>query len=251
MHRFYLPPAPGQVEVLVLDGPEAQHGWRVLRLKPGERVIVLDGAGHEFLCAVRKCSRAEIQLGILEKKFIPAKPWQITLLQAIPKGKTFEDIIQKGVELGVSRIVPLLSERVLTHLDGAGALGKAAKWRRVAIEAIKQCGSAWLPQIEVPLAPRAFLARRETFDLPLIASLQGDRRHAQTWFAAYVAKQGRPPQSVCVWIGPEGDFTPAEVSAVQAAGAWPISLGDLVLRTDTAAIYSLSILNHELQSAFA
>jgi len=251
MHRFYLPPAPGQDAVLTLDGREAHHGLRVLRLEPGERVTVLDGAGHESVCAVHQCSRSEVQLVVLEKKSVPPKPWQITLLQAIPKGRTFEDIIQKAVELGVARIVPLLSERVVTQLEEKSALDKAGKWRRVAIEAIKQCGSTWLPQIEAPLSPKSFLARGEKFDLPLIASLHGERRHARACFAAYLAKHGRPPQSVSVWIGPEGDFTPEEVRAVLAAGAWPISLGDLVLRVETAAIYSLSILQHELQSAFA
>src|SRR6185295_17118967 len=97
----------------------------------------------------------------------------------------------------------------------------------------------------------AFLARGERFDLPLIASLHDERHHARAWFEAHQAKHNRPPQSVCVWIGPEGDFTPGEVDAVKSSGAWPVSLGDLILRTDTAAIYCLSILNHELQSAFA
>ena len=251
MRRFYLPPARCEDAALTLDGREAHHGSRVLRLEPGEGVTVLDGVGHEYLCEVRECFRKEIKLVVLEKKMTPRKPWQITLLQAIPKGKTFEDIVQKAVELGAARIVPLLSERVVTQLEGKSALDKAAKWRLVAIEAIKQCGSPWLPQIDVPLTPKGFLARGESFDLPLIASLHAGRRHARAWFEAHLAKHGRPPQSVCVWIGPEGDFTPEEVGAAQSAGARPISLGDLVLRTETAAIYCLSILNHELQSAFA
>jgi 16S rRNA (uracil1498-N3)-methyltransferase len=142
-----------------------------------------------------------------------------------------------------------LSERVVTQLDADTAPDKRMKWQRVAIEAIKQCGSAWLPQIDLPLAPEAFLARGEQFDLPLIAALQGERRHARSCFAQYQARHGRLPKSVCIWIGPEGDFTPAELKAALAAGACPISLGDLVLRTDTAAIYALSILNHELLAA--
>lgn len=251
MHRFYLPPAPGQDEILTLDGPEARHGLRVLRLQPGDRVIVLDGLGHQSICAVRDCARTRLQLAVLEKQAIPPKPWQITLLQAIPKGRIFEDVIQKAVELGVARIVPLLSERVVTHLDAESARDKAGKWRRIAIEAIKQCGSAWLPQIDVPVPLRDFLARDERFDLPLIASLHGERLHARLCFEDHLTRFGHPPRSVCVWIGPEGDFTPDEVNAAKSAGARPISLGDLVLRTDTAAIYCLAILNHELQSAFA
>ena len=86
------------------------------------------------------------------------------------------------------------------------------------------------------------------FDLPLIASLQTDRRHPRERFRAFAAELGRMPQSVCVWVGPEGDYTPAELSAIKGDGALPISLGPLILRSETAAIYCLSVLNYELQA---
>ena len=92
-----------------------------------------------------------------------------------------------------------------------------------------------------------FLARKETFELPLIASLQPDSRPARDYFRSFDAQHGRKPQSACVWIGPEGDFTPAETDAIKAHGALPITLGPLVLRVETAAIYSLSILRYELE----
>ena len=93
-----------------------------------------------------------------------------------------------------------------------------------------------------------YLARKENFDLSLVGSLQKERRHPRECFREFQAKHGRLPQSVGVWIGPEGDFTPEELEAIQAAGALPISLGRLVLRVETAAIYCLSILNYELNS---
>ena len=185
---------------------------------------------------------------MLQKNLIPPLPYQVTLLQAIPKGKIIESIVQKATELGAARVVPLLSERVVAQLDDDTAEDKVEKWRLIAIEAIKQCGSAWLPQIDKPMSPKAFLARGEKFDLPLIASLQPDRRHPRELFKAFFAERHRLPQSVCVWVGPEGDFTPAEMSAVKSAGASPITLGRLVLRSETAAIYCLSVLNYELQA---
>src|SRR5207302_2124948 len=119
----------------------------------------------------------------------PPLPCQITLIQALPKGKIIESIIQKATELGAFRIVPLLSERVAAAQLEAKALQlKTDKWRLVAIEAIKQCGSAWLPEIESPVTPKQFLARHETFELPLIASLQGDSRHPGEYFRAFHAK---------------------------------------------------------------
>jgi 16S rRNA (uracil1498-N3)-methyltransferase len=179
---------------------------------------------------------------------IPRLPYQITLLQAVPKGKIIEAIIQKAVELGVHRVVPLLTERVTTRLDGDSAAHKAEKLQQVAIEAIKQCGAAWLPKIENPLTPGEFLARNEKFELPLIASLQPGSRHAREYFQAFQNEQGRKPESVCIWVGPEGDFTADEVRAIQTGGALPITLGKLVLRVETAAAYCLSILNYDLAS---
>ena len=123
---------------------------------------------------------------------------------------------------------------------------KREKWQQVAIEAIKQCGAAWLPEDRGTGDSPEFLARKEKFDLSLVGSLQKERRHPRESFQEFEAKHGRLPQSVGVWIGPEGDFTPAELKAIQAAGALPISLGRLVLRVETAAIYCLSILNYEL-----
>jgi 16S rRNA (uracil1498-N3)-methyltransferase len=181
------------------------------------------------------------------KNFTPPPPCSITLLQAVPRGKIIESIIQKAVELGARRIVPLLTERVVTHLDDEDAGNKSDKWQQVAVEAIKQCGAAWLPKIETPTTIEKFLARKESFDLSLVGSLQKDRRHPRECLREFQAKHGRLPQSVGVWIWPEGDFTLEELDAIQAAGALPISLGRLVLRVETAAIYCLSILNYELQ----
>ena len=248
MHRFYLPPGQCAGNSLRLDGREAHHALHVLRLKRGELVAVLDGAGNEFLCAVENSSRDAVTLSVSLKNFTPPLPCSITLLQAVPKGKIIETIIQKAVELGARRIVPLLTERVVTHLDDEDAGNKRDKWQQVAIEAIKQCGAAWLPKIETPTTIEKFLARKESFDLSLVGSLQKDRRHPRECFQEFQAKHGRLPQSVGVWIGPEGDFTLEELEAIQAAGALPISLGRLVLRVETAAIYCLSILNYELNS---
>lgn len=247
MHRFYLPPKSCAGNKLRLDGREAHHALRVLRLKRGELVTVLDGAGNEFLCAVEDCARNAVTLSVSLKNFAPAPPCSITLLQSVPKGKIIESIIQKSVELGARRIVPILSERVVAHLDGESGEHKREKWQHVAIEAIKQCGAAWLPNIEAPVTIEQFLARKEKFDLSLVGSLQKERRHPREIFREFEKANARLPKSVGIWIGPEGDFTLDELQAIQNSGAQPVSLGNLVLRVETAAIYCLSILNYEVQ----
>ncbi|HSY10165.1 MAG TPA: RsmE family RNA methyltransferase [Candidatus Dormibacteraeota bacterium] len=248
MHRFYLPPEHCAGDTLRLDGREAHHALHVLRLKRGELLTVLDGVGNVFMCAVEDCARNVITLSVSLKNFVPALPCSITLLQAVPKGKIIESIIQKSVELGARKIVPVLSERVVTQLDDEDAGNKRDKWQSVAIEAIKQCGAAWLPKVEVPMTIEQFLARKDKFDLSLVGSLQKERRHPREVLRGYEKKHGRLSQNVGAWIGPEGDFTSEELKTIQNSGALPISLGNLVLRVETAAIYCLSILNYELNS---
>jgi 16S rRNA (uracil1498-N3)-methyltransferase len=247
MHRFYLPPEQCGGALLCLADREAHHALHVLRLQRGERVTVLDGAGNQFLCDVQTLERKTIQLAVVEKITAAPRNCAITLLQAVPKGKMFEDIVDKATQLGVGRIVPILSERVTMRLELGDAARKVEKWRQVAIETSKQCGSPWLPQIDAPLAPNRWLEGRESFDLTLVGSLQTTRRHPREYLAEFQKQNGRLPKTVAVWIGPEGDFTLAEMAAIEAAGAKPITLGPLVLRAETAAVYCLSILNYELQ----
>jgi 16S rRNA (uracil1498-N3)-methyltransferase len=245
MHRFYLPPERCSGGTLVLDGREAHHALHVLRLRGGDAVTVLDGAGTVFHCTVAGTGRDRVDLAVRERQELPPLPCAITLLQAVPKGKIIESIIQKATELGVARIVPLLTDRVVTHLDASSAEAKTGKWQQVAVEAIKQSGNPWLPTVEAPVTPTIFLARREHFDLALIGSLNDAPVHPRAHFEQHRRAHGRFPARVALWIGPEGDFTPEEVAAARAAGVRPITLGRLVLRVETAAAYCLSVVNHE------
>jgi 16S rRNA (uracil1498-N3)-methyltransferase len=246
MHRFYLPPERCTGSLLRLTGREAHHALHVLRLKRSDPVVVLDGVGHELFCEVEKGSREVVELRVTKNISIPPPPCEITLLQALPRGKIIESIIRKAVELGAHRIALLLTEHVVTHFDDAGAEHKREKWQQVAIETTKQCGAAWLPKIEAPTTIEEFLARKEKFDLSLVGSLQPERRHPREIFREFENANRRLPKSVAVWIGPEGDFTLEELQAIEAGGAFPITLGNLTLRVETATGYCLSILNYEL-----
>ena len=132
------------------------------------------------------------------------------------------------------------------HLDDEGAAQKAEKWRQTAIEAIKQCGTPWLPRIEEPLSLAAFMARKETFELALVGSLQSGARHPRQCFEEFRARHQRSPTTLAWWIGPEGDFTLEELALIRSTGAQPVSFGSNVLRCETAATYALSIVNYEL-----
>jgi 16S rRNA (uracil1498-N3)-methyltransferase len=248
MHRFYLPPSGTRGDGLRLEGREGYHALQVLRLKRGEKVTVLDGMGTELICEVESAGKGLVALTVKERKSSTPSACAITLLVGVPKGKIIEGIVQKAVELGARRIVPLLTERVVTQLDEEGAESKMEKWQQVAIEAIKQCGAPWLPTVAVPQTIDEFLAREEELELALVGSLQTKRRHPREWIQAFETRHGRKPQSAGVWIGPEGDFTLDELKVIEQAGARPITLGPLTLRVETAATYCLSFLNYELNA---
>ncbi len=248
MHRFYLPPSQAQGRSVTLSGSEAHHAQHVVRIREKERVVILDGAGQELLCEVEGFSKETVTLNVMQRQSLPALPYRLTLAQAMTKSKTMDLIIQKATELGVHRIVPILSDRSVSQVEPDTAGSKVEKWQATALEALKQCGSPWRPQIEVPQTVQKFVNSGERFDLSLVASLQPGAHHPRQIFQTFRSDRRRRPESICIWVGPEGDFTPAELNAIQQAGALPITLGQLVLRSETAAIYCLSVLNYELQA---
>jgi 16S rRNA (uracil1498-N3)-methyltransferase len=248
MHRFFLPPRETQLEEFSLSGAEGHHAVRVLRIRKGARVMVLDGAGTELLCEVLETGRTEFYLRVLRRERVAPPPQRVTLIQAVPKGRLMEFIVQKATELGASCIVPVLSERTVPEWNETEGSAKQARWRTAAVEAIKQCGSPWLPEVQEPRSIAAVLRSGGLGEMNLMASLQPGALHPRERFQRFLADHGRLPQTVSVWVGPEGDYTPAELNMIQAAGAVPISLGRLVLRSETAALYCMAILQYELQA---
>ena len=158
-------------------------------------------------------------------------------------------IVRKATEIGATRIVPLETERTQVHLDGDRSGRKTEKWQTAALEAAKQCGNPFLPEIAPVQKIADFLESAGDYDLRLIASLHPGAKSLKPVLAAFQAAQGRPPRHVLWLVGPEGDFTPAEMTLSQKCGFEPITLGPLVLRCETAAIYALSVLSYELQNA--
>jgi len=248
MHRFYIAPENWNTDALVLRDSEVHHARDVLRLEPGERVVVFNGRGHEVTAEIKKVTREEIQLRKLHEARVPPLPCQIALAQAIPKGRNMDLIVQKAVELGAAEIAPIVSDRTIVHLENKEAARKQAKWQQVAIEAAKQCGQNWLPTVRKPRKLADFFDAGASLQLRLIGSLQSDATHLKTVLAEYEREHQARPTSVLMCIGPEGDFTPAELNLARSYGCRPITLGPIILRVETAAIYCLSVLSYELLS---
>ena len=246
IHRFYIPPEDWNRDALVLRGGEAHHARDVLRMKPADRVVVFNGRGREITAEIIELERDTVRLRKLQENETPLLRCRITLGQAIPKGKNMDLIVQKAVEIGAAEIAPLISERTIVDLDAKEAEQKQAKWQQIAIEAGKQCGQNWLPTVQMPRKLKDFFAQHSAHDLRLIGSLQPDALHLKQILSDYRERHGDRPQSILMMVGPEGDFTPAELALAKSNGCRPITLGPIILRVETAAIYCLSVLSYEL-----
>jgi len=248
MHRFYISPNNWNPGALTLAGPEAHHARDVLRMRAGEKLVLFNGQGREITAEILDLGGNEIRLRKLHEAETPPLQCRIVLGQAIPKVRNMELIVQKAVEIGAAEIAPIVSDRTIVQVDSESAALKQTKWQQIAIEAAKQCGQNWLPRVHTPrkLAELFSLASEESFDLRLIGSLQPDAQHLKKVLANYLSEHQHRPRTVLMLIGPEGDFTPAELSLARRYGCQPITLGPIILRVETAAIYCLSILSYEL-----
>jgi len=240
MSRFFL----SDLEKPALLGTEAHHAVHVLRLNRGDTINVFDGRGHEAQARIEQIGRDSVALTILRHSKTAAPPCRITLAQAVPK-KNMDYVVQKATELGITAILPLISDRTVVRLDENSK--KLERWREIALDACKQCGNNWLPEIQPPQPIAGFLKAVPEFDLKLIGSLQVDAKPLKEILTEVRILQRSQSPSVLLLIGPEGDFTPAELSHAKSVGCHALSLGPLVLRADTAALYALSIVRHELQ----
>jgi 16S rRNA (uracil1498-N3)-methyltransferase len=246
MHRFYISPENWNPDALSLSGAEAHHARDVLRMKRGDRAVLFNGRGREITAGIVDLSGDEVRLRRLQETETPPLRCRITLGQAIPKGKNMDLIVQKAVEIGAAEIAPLISERTIVDLGPKEAEQKRTKWQQIAIEAAKQCGQNWLPQVHAPRKLKDFFSNAGSFDLRLIGSLQPDAIHLKKILADYSDQHRDRPKNVLMLVGPEGDFTPAELALAKTNSCLPITLGPIILRVETAAIYCLSVLSYEL-----
>lgn len=246
--RVFCAPELTEPTELTLSPEESHHLVAVNRAQAGDTVVAFDGRGHEWICDLVSERKNAAVLKVRFKQTLPPLPYEITLGQALPKGQFMDAIVRKATEIGTVRVVPLESERTQVHLDADRSDRKIEKWQTAALEAAKQCGNPFVPDIAPVQNAAAFMESARGFDLKLIASLHSGARSLKPVLAAFREANGRAPKKVLWLVGPEGDFTPAEMSVAQSSGFEPITLGPLVLRCETAAAYALSILSYELQN---
>jgi 16S rRNA (uracil1498-N3)-methyltransferase len=227
---------------LTLAGSAANHVARVLRLGVGDPLTLFDGQGGEHAARIEALGRDTVTVAVLEgTESGRESPLSLTLAQGISRGERMDFVVQKATELGVTRLVPLLTARSVVRLDERQAQKKTEHWRGVSIAACEQCGRNRLPQINDPIELHAFLAQPAAAGgvspgTRLLLSPTGEERIQDL--------PGRGT-AITVLIGPEGGLAPGEQEAALAAGFTPVRLGPRVLRTETAALAALAILQRE------
>ena len=215
-----------------VTGPDAFHIIRVLRLGPGARITLADGHGRIFAARISGIGPDAVHVRLLGPAGREACPLRVTLVQGIPKGDKMDLVVQKAVEIGVSRLVPLVSSRTLVRPQGGQ---KLLRWRRIALEAAKQSRRGIVPEVLEPRTMEEVLDLFTPDSVVLLPWEQEDGRGLGEVLA------GAAPGEVFILIGPEGGFAASEVALARSRGAQPVSLGPRILRTETAGIVALAL----------
>lgn len=252
MHRFFAAEEAFTDRDVAITGADLNH-LRVLRLNPGDLIVVCNGDGIDYICRLATISAHEARAEILESYHSKAEPsLAVTLYQGLPKADKMDWIVQKCTEVGVSRFVPVSTARAVVELSGAKAAKRAERWRRIAEAAAKQSGRGRIPKVESVMSWTEALDHADQS-----AKLAGPGRYfavipyelekTSTAKAVFRSLRKIGITQAAVFVGPEGGFTEGEIQTAVERGIRPISLGPRILRTETAGLLACGCLLYELE----
>lgn len=241
MHHFFVRPEQISGKEAYIEGPDWNHAANVLRVRPGEQVLLSAGEDWDYLCTVREVDRTgqRVLLSVLEEnRDIRELPVKISLYQGLPKSDKMELIIQKAVELGAARVIPVETARCVVKLDRKKAESKRSRWQAISESAAKQSGRSVIPEVAMPMPFAAALKEAADSDIRLIPyeNAKGMDRTRR------ILESVVPGQKIAVFIGPEGGFEETEIRQAEEAGFEAVTLGKRILRTETAGFVVLSLL---------
>jgi 16S rRNA (uracil1498-N3)-methyltransferase len=269
MTRVFLPPGvrpvaarPGEArhvgaaEVITLTGDDARHLTKVLRMGPGDRYVAI-ADGIEFTLELTEVGQdAAVGKIVSQAQAVGEPPIKITLIQGLAKGEKMELVIQKGTEMGVSRFIPVETERSVVQLTERKASDRIERWQRIAREAAEQCRRGAVPEVSALSSWESALREAASSDLRLVPweeetalglrSALASLRASLSTAPASTAPPSTAPPSIAVYIGPEGGLTRTEVDSARAQGALAVSLGPRILRTETAGLAVVAAIMYEL-----
>lgn len=241
MSKFFVDESAIHGDTITITGDDVNHIRKVLRLRTGEIITVCDGKGMDYSAKIEQ----------LESQYVSAKvvsvqesgtepPIEVVLFQGLPKSDKMDYIIQKTIELGISKIIPVITERTVVKIDNKkDAENKRVRWQRISLEAAKQCNRGIVPVVETPVSFEKALELSKEYELCMIP-YEKERNNKLKG----LVKAGR--RKIAVFIGPEGGFSQEEIERAEKQDVKPVTLGTRILRTETAGIAVLSILMYEL-----
>ncbi|MBQ1203689.1 MAG: 16S rRNA (uracil(1498)-N(3))-methyltransferase [Loktanella sp.] len=234
MPRFFVEEPSKVGGVIVLEGQDARHVAGALRMKVGEPLTLCDGVGGDYACTITAVERDRVTAVVDAVTASVAEPsLSVTLYMGFPKGDKWDWIIQKSVELGVTRLVPVVTARSVARVDSKDAAKKQARWQKIAAEAAGQSGRGIVPTVELPLTFKQALSRWQSENTLLCYEGGG----------APLGELVSPAETaVSLVIGPEGGFAPEEVESVRDAGGRVATMGPRILRCETAPLAALTVL---------
>lgn len=238
MYRFFVDESQIGEDAVIITGSDVNHIKNVLRMKPGETVLVSNGNDREYKCVLAEITDEKV-IAKIEDIDGPARelPVKVTLFQALPKGDKMETVIQKMVELGVYEIVPVSTKRCIVKLDDKKAAAKTKRWNAISESAAKQSKRGIIPKVSEPVTYRQALEQASKMDMIFIPYEEAtDMEYTRKMLAKI-----QPNMSVGVFIGPEGGFAPEEVEEAVDKGAHSITLGKRILRTETAGMALMAV----------
>lgn len=247
MYQFFVEPSQINDKRVIITGGDVNHIKNVLRMKPGEELAVSNGAdGREYRCGIVSITEDAVTC---ELRFIREEGLELAskvfLFQGLPKGDKMELIIQKAVELGAYEIIPMETKRAVVKLDEKRARSKVNRWQAIAEAAAKQSKRGIIPQVHQVVSFREALSYAEHMAVRLIPYELAEGMDATKRVMEQLGRD--KPESVAVFIGPEGGFDEAEISAAAKSGVKPITLGRRILRTETAGFTTLAFIMYQLE----
>lgn len=248
MPRFFVEPKFIQEKKISVRSGEARHIINVLRLGPGDMINVFDGTGKEYVVLIERTSVSKVEGRIIEEKIIGTEILvEITLFQGVPKAKKMDLIVEKCTELGVNKIVPIITARTVPEVENGDSSDslkvRLSRWEKIAKEASKQSGRVKIPEIGNFISFQD--AFNEKFDLSLI--LWESEREQNIKEILNRCQVSTYPYRVSIFIGPEGGFTREEIGQARHRGAIPVSLGPRILRTETAGMIAVALVLYEFE----
>ncbi|MCX7903780.1 MAG: 16S rRNA (uracil(1498)-N(3))-methyltransferase [Caloramator sp.] len=241
MHKFFVSPEQVKYPNIYINGEDVDHIIKVLRLRKGDKIQISDGNGKEHICEIIKWDKKEVECNIIESFDNQTEaPIKITLYQGLPKSQKMDLIVQKCVEIGVVRIVPVITNRVVVKVEGKDLKNKIERWQRIAYEAAKQSNRGIVPVVSNVMDFEEAIEEMKKMDLVVVPYERESKRGIKD------LKDRNDIKSVAIFIGPEGGFEEKEIENCLDIGAIPITLGPRILRTETAGFVTSALILYEL-----